>query len=322
MKYILNSLLLLAFSVVICCVLYPLALWIVGQAFFHFQANGSMLFDSNNKLIGSSLIAQPFTKDEYFHPRPSAASYNAAASSSSSLAPSNYALRDRVARSLAQIVTYKTGPKAGKSIAPDIEQWFREDTFQGKPHIVAQWASLHNSLAQAWVNADPANEAFINRWTKENQPLVDQFIKDNPSLPNPKAADLAVLFFQNFSQTHPGEFPSTKGVNSESIIPSLFFDMWLQEHPIIAVDLVHVPADMVTTSASGLDPHISLENAKFQLDRVAGKWASYLNRDPHEVKAEIEQMLEDNAYAPFAGLAGEKHVNVLKINLALHNGSL
>ena len=85
---------------IVCCGIYPVSLWLVGQTFFPFQANGSLLLDSNNTPIGSLLIAQPFTKDEYFQPRPSAASYDASASSSSALAASNYALRNRVANSL------------------------------------------------------------------------------------------------------------------------------------------------------------------------------------------------------------------------------
>src|SRR4029077_7434314 len=99
-RYISKSLLLLTFSVVLCCLLYPLALWAIGQAIFPFQANGSLLQGPDGTVVGSRLIAQPFTKDEDFQPRPSAASYNASASASSALAPSNYALRDRVARTL------------------------------------------------------------------------------------------------------------------------------------------------------------------------------------------------------------------------------
>ena len=43
LQYLSKSILLLVFAVVICCVLYPLALWVIGQVFFPFQANGSML---------------------------------------------------------------------------------------------------------------------------------------------------------------------------------------------------------------------------------------------------------------------------------------
>lgn len=45
---------------------------------------------------------------------------------------------------------------------------------------------------------------------------------------------------------------------------------------------------------------------------------SFEKRDPTEVRKEIEQILRQNASAPFNGLAGEKFVNVLEINLALH----
>src|SRR5258708_7123098 len=87
-RYISKSLWLLAFAVVICCIIYPLALWAVGQTLFPFEANGSMLMGPDGKPVGSRLIAQPFTKDEYFQPRPSAASYDGSASASSTLAAS------------------------------------------------------------------------------------------------------------------------------------------------------------------------------------------------------------------------------------------
>src|SRR5271157_2435882 len=136
-KYISKSVLLLAVAVVICCIIYPLALLAVGQAVFPFQANGSLLKGPDGTVVGSKLIAQPFTKDEYFQPRPSAASYDASASASSALAASNYALRDRVARTLGPIVKYRSGSKAGQLVAPDIEAWFQQDRYQGNPGIVA-----------------------------------------------------------------------------------------------------------------------------------------------------------------------------------------
>ncbi|HXY54618.1 MAG TPA: potassium-transporting ATPase subunit C [Nitrospirota bacterium] len=330
-RYLSKSILLLISTVAICCILYTLALWAVGQVFFPSQANGSLLMGPEGKPVGSRLIAQPFTKDEYFQPRPSAASYDASASTSSSLAASNYALRDRVARTLGAIVQYKRGPKAGQPVAPDIELWFQKDVFQGTPHIVAQWADLHNSLAQAWVTGDPTHAAYVDNWGKTHPKEVAQFIKENPGIPQPKAPDLAVTFFKNFSTQNPGKFPSgvtRKGkdgkiqtaiepVSAGSDIQSIFFDMWRQDHP--DADLEDVPGDMVTTSASGLDPHITLQNAEFQLDRIAARWAADLKRDPAGVRNEIEQMLQKNASAPFNGLAGEKFINVLEVNLELRS---
>ena len=97
MRNIIKSLILLTATVLVCAIAYPLAVWAIGQAFFPFTANGSMVNGPDGKQVGSLLIAQPFTKDEYFWPRPSAASYDASASTSSALSASNYALRDRVA---------------------------------------------------------------------------------------------------------------------------------------------------------------------------------------------------------------------------------
>jgi len=302
-----KSIFLLISLVIITCIIYPAILWIIGQVFFPFQANGSLLYDANHKLIGSQLIAEPFTKDEYFQPRPSAASYDASASTSSALAASNYALRDRIARTLGPIVKYQNG----QLVAPDIEKWFKQNRYQGHANIVAQWATMHNSLATAWVNSDPTHSAYVDTWSKKHVAIVAQFIKDNPNTPNPKAADLAIVFFQTFSKEHPGEFPST----NRNDIQSVFFDMWRQDHPDAA--LQNVPADFVTTSASGLDPHISIENAEFQLNRVAEKWAADLKRNPNDMHREIQEMLEANASAPFNGLIGEKFINVLELNIAL-----
>ncbi|MBV8773215.1 MAG: potassium-transporting ATPase subunit C [Deltaproteobacteria bacterium] len=330
-KYISKSIMLVAFFVVVCCGIYPAILWAIGQSFFPFKANGSMVNGPDGKPVGSLLIAQPFTKDEYFQPRPSAASYDASASASSTLAASNYMLRNRVATALGPIVKYKSGPKAGQPVAPDIETWFQQDRYMGQPHIVAQWADAHNTVAQAWVSADPAHAQYINDWAKNHKVIVADWIKQNPSTPQPQASDLAVVFFEHFSADNPGKFPSAvtktmpggktqtviEPVASGSDIQSTFFDMWRQEHP--TAELQDVPGDMVTTSGSGLDPDITLENAEYQLDRVSAKWAQDLKRDPSQVRHEIQQMLDERAFAPMHGLWGEKIVNVLEINLELRN---
>jgi K+-transporting ATPase ATPase C chain len=329
MQNLSKSLWLLLFAVVIACGIAPLTLWAIGQTMFPFQANGSILLGPDGKPVGSLLIAQPFTKDEYFQPRPSASSYDGSAGSSSALAASNYTLRNRVATTLGPIVKYKSGPKAGQLVAPDIEAWFQQDQAGGQPHIVAQWADAHNSLAQGWVTADPTHGTFVDDWSKKHPTEVAQFIKDNPGTPEPKAPDLAVVFFESFSKENPGRFPSAvtnqlpggktetviQPVKDGSDIQSNFFDLWRQDHA--DADLQDVPGDMVTTSASGLDPHITLQNAEYQLDRVAAKWAADTKRNPADVRSEIEGMLQDSAEAPFGGLIGEKLVNVLEVNLKL-----
>jgi len=60
------------------------------------------------------------------------------------------------------------------------------------------------------------------------------------------------------------------------------------------------------------------DSRNFQLDRLAGKWATDLKRDPADVHKEIERILADHTSAPLGGPVGEKIVNVLEVNLELH----
>lgn len=181
-----KSLLLFFSLVAICCVLYPAILWMIGQLIFPFQANGSLLRQGETP-IGSKLIAQEFTRDIYFHPRPSAASYDASASAASCLAASNIDLRTRVAKTI-------------RSLPKDLQK--------------------------------------------------------------------------------------------------------------------NVPADFVTTSCSGLDPHITLQNAKLQLGRVASALSAKTGRD---VKKELEEILKKQTFAPWNGLIGDEMINVLEANLEIQN---
>jgi K+-transporting ATPase ATPase C chain len=320
---------LLVLTVLLCSVLYPLVLLGIGQALFHDKAQGSLLTDAQGTPAGSKLIAQPFTADEYFQPRPSAASYNAAASGASNWAANNYLLRDRVARQLGPIVKYASGAKQGQAVAPDIESWFQKDQFGGKPGIVAQWAALHSTVAQNWVKADKLNATYVSDWQKTHRAEVTEWIKANPDTPEPKPEDLAVTYFTEYSKAHPGTFPSiverkTSGGKTEkkvepakegADIQSGFFDMWLEEHK--DVELERIPADMVMASGSGLDPHITLDNALWQLDRVAAAWAKKSGTDEKKVRQDIEELLRANSFAPLGGLFGVPLVNVLETNLAL-----
>ncbi|MBK9781928.1 MAG: potassium-transporting ATPase subunit KdpC [Anaerolineales bacterium] len=173
---------LLALLTVITGVIYPLTVTGLAQVLFPQQANGSLIV-MDGKTYGSELIGQQFDDPKYFWGRPSAAGYNATASSGSNLGPMNPSLEEVVQA--------------------------RMDALQ---------------------SADPNN-----------------------SLP--------------------------------------------------------IPVDLVTASASGLDPHISVAAALYQVSRVAA--ARGLS------EAEVEALVEKYTEGRQFGIFGEPRVNVLSLNLAL-----
>lgn len=108
---------------------YPFAITGLAHLFFPRQADGSLILD-NGQIIGSSLIAQSFTSDRYFHPRPSAAGtgYDATASGGSNLAQTNARLIARIQGDIDKLQKQNPGKPvpidlvtaSGSGLDPDI----------------------------------------------------------------------------------------------------------------------------------------------------------------------------------------------------------
>ncbi|WP_434656550.1 potassium-transporting ATPase subunit KdpC [Pseudomonas sp. Z1-14] len=91
-------------------VAYPLFVTGVAQIAFPEQANGSLIHDADGKVRGSRLIAQDFTGDAWFHPRPSAGAFATVASGASNFSPSNPALAARVIDDAGKLQVPGQGP--------------------------------------------------------------------------------------------------------------------------------------------------------------------------------------------------------------------
>ena len=181
-----TSVLAILILAILLCGIYPVVVWGIAQLVFPRQANGSLL-NSNGRIIGSSLIGQPFSGECYFHPRPSAAGsdgYDATSSGGSNFGPLSQKLMEQVKE---RVAVYRT----------------------------------------------------------------------------------------------------------ENNIPAG----------------VPIPADAVTASASGLDPHISVKNAELQVPRVA--------RARNILENDIREAIRRFTEGPDLGFLGDPGVNVLKLNLAL-----
>jgi K+-transporting ATPase ATPase C chain len=105
---------------------------------------------------------------------------------------------------------------------------------------------------------------------------------------------------------------ASSGSNQGPMNPALLDAVKARVAALRAVDPFNtaaIPIDLVTASASGLDPHISLAGAQYQLDRVAKA-----RKLPLEV---VQNLIDQSTQRPILRLLGEPVVNVLQLNLAL-----
>ena len=124
-----------------------------------------------------------------------------------------------------------------------------------------------------------------------------EYFHGRPSSAGDKGYDAANSSGSNLGPTNQKFFDAVKG-NVENV---------LKENPTLKKG--DVPVDLVTASASGLDPHISPESAMVQADRVAQ--ARKVGVD------QVKALIQEHIVGPQLGIFGESTVNVLLLNLAL-----
>ncbi len=128
---------LMGLSIAVCVVAYTTLILATASVVAPEKRLGSLVYGSDGQVIGSRLVAQPFTRPEYLWPRPSAVDYNAFGAGGSNLSPTNPKIRERADAILAN---YKL--KDGATLPADL--------------VTASGSGLdpHISLAAALIQAD------------------------------------------------------------------------------------------------------------------------------------------------------------------------
>jgi potassium-transporting ATPase KdpC subunit len=190
---------------------YPLVITGVSQVLFNDKADGSLVKDADGEVVGSKLLGQTFTSEEYFHGRPSAAGGGASGS---------------------EIDVLDDGSPTGETMLASADDL--------------------STAASGASNLGPTSKELL----ATVQERIDAYRDEN-------------------------------GLDPDAL----------------------VPVDAVTASGSGVDPSISITNARLQAPRVA-----------HARGVDVDEVLalvDDHTSSRSLGFLGEKGVNVLELNLAL-----
>ena len=172
----------------ICGGIYSATVTGISGALFPQQANGSLI-SHNGKLVGSALVAQPFSAEHYFHGRPSSADNDPMSTGGSNLAPSNPELRQRVAQTSAELTArYQVAAtdlpvdllaSSGSGVDPHISpaaamlQLQRVAKARGiSPAQLEQLVQQHTELAQWGLFGQPrVNVLLLNLALDAQHPL-------------------------------------------------------------------------------------------------------------------------------------------------------
>jgi len=157
---------------VVCCGIYPLVVFGIGQALFHNQADGSLIVDQDGTIHGSRLLGQQFAGEKYFQSRPSAAGngYDAISSGGSNLGPTSQKLNDAIAQRLAdyraqnQLATNALVPAdavtaSGSGLDPHIS--LRNAELQAPRVAKVRNLSAETVRALVRANTDPADLGML-----------------------------------------------------------------------------------------------------------------------------------------------------------------
>ena len=265
----------------ICCGLYPLAVWAIGQAVFPIQANGSLVtkdgkFTTDDKqAVGSSLIGQNFSAPGYFHPRPSSAGngYDGSSSGGSNLGP----LSDKLINGSTKTALAPAADSAAPAPAP--AETLDVDGIRLRVIHYCVDNGIRFKLYKIKRDGARIAEVKLSEYQDKDRNLLDTKLVDD--FPHADFLD----------PPPPPEGPGDKTA-------------------VIAADFEKlVPGDAVTGSGSGLDPHISPENAMLQAARVAD-----VRKLPKE---KVEELIKQYTDQPSLGFLGDPGVNVLLLNIAL-----